>query len=63
MINQARRLLLSRSRNLTYEIISNKTGLTISWLRSFARSAINDPSASKLETLISFLDKEKDNAR
>ena len=59
MIEKARRLLLSRSRELTYEIISKNTGLTVSWIRSFARAGIAEPGASKIELLITFLDKEK----
>jgi transcriptional regulator with XRE-family HTH domain len=55
MKNIALKLLMDRSRNITYLDIANQTGLTVSWLRSFARNKIEEPGLSKIERLTNYL--------
>lgn len=56
-INATLTLLRNRSRSMTFEIIADCTGLTVSWLTMFNRGRIRDPSISKIEALHGFLRK------
>jgi transcriptional regulator with XRE-family HTH domain len=51
----ALKLLIDRPRNITYLDIANETGITVSWLRLFARDKIEEPGLSKIERLIKYL--------
>jgi transcriptional regulator with XRE-family HTH domain len=51
----ALKLLIDRPRNITYLDIATETGLTVSWLRLFARNKIDDPGLSKIERLVKYL--------
>jgi transcriptional regulator with XRE-family HTH domain len=51
----ALKLLIDRPRNITYLDIANETGITVSWLRLFARNKIDEPGLSKIERLTNYL--------
>ncbi len=53
------KLLVNRSRQLTYGIISADTGLGMGWLTEYARGNIPDPSVARVETLYEYLTKTK----
>jgi transcriptional regulator with XRE-family HTH domain len=50
-------LLDRRHRKLTYQRMADETGLTLAWIRQFARGpeAMSDPGVSKVEKLHDFL--------
>lgn len=48
-------LLRNRSPALTLQKIADETGLTKRWLENFLNEIVDDPSASRVETLYVFL--------
>jgi len=57
--DRTRRLLIYRSRSVTYEDIVAATGLKKSWLEKFAQDQIPDPGVEKIETLFNFFSGKK----
>jgi hypothetical protein len=52
--DKARDLLLNRPVSLKIETIAEKTGLSISWLNTFARGEIANPGIQTVENLLEF---------
>lgn len=51
-------LLKKRPADITYADIERETGLKEAWIKSLVCGSVNDPSASRLETLYEFLSKK-----
>lgn len=56
-----RQLLNERPRSLDYDRIAADTGLTVAWLRSFARGTSDNPGVVYVETLFVYLSNYKAN--
>ena len=57
--DEARNLLENRHRKVTYQKISDDTGLPVSWLKHFAMGILEDPGVNRIETLTEYLNARK----
>lgn len=55
LCEHTKELLINRPRPTTLTIISDATGISVSWLNQFAAGKIENPSVNTIQALFEFL--------